>query len=208
MVSMVWMIGWNLCLAALPIPLGIALARRLEARSRTLPRRAGTLALAGAWLLLLPNAPYLLTEVRHLLFDSPWRDLLLESTPTARRAVFTWSLAFLAYGAVGLAAFTAALRPVETALRSRWPALRRLRAPFFLVIALGVWLGLVPRWNSWDVAVNPLGILGSALHALTTPAILASIAAFAMTLCGLHYLLCAAWLGWRSARAPQTAGSR
>lgn len=201
MVWMAWMVGWNLFLAALPILCGIALARRLEVRSGTPARRVGTLALAAAWLLLLPNAPYLLTEVRHFLFDPPWRDLLENPSPAARRALFTWGLAFLAYGAVGLAAFTAALRPVENALRSRWPGLRRLRAPFFFVIALGVWLGLVPRWNSWDVVVSPLGILGSALHAVTTPPTLLSIAAFAMVLCGLHYLLCAAWLGWSAIRA-------
>src|SRR5688572_26957436 len=161
---MAWLVGWNLFLAALPIPLGFALAQRLEMRSGTTARRAVTLAIAAAWILLLPNAPYLLTEVRHLLFDPPWNDLLHDASPASRRALLVWGFAFFLYGAVGLAAFTAALRPVESALRARWPALRRLRAPFFFVIALGVWLGLIPRWNSWDVLVDPVGILGSALH--------------------------------------------
>ena len=204
---MAWLVGWNLFLAALPIPLGFALAQRLEMRSGTTARRAVTLAIAAAWILLLPNAPYLLTEVRHLLFDPPWNDLLHDASPASRRALLVWGFAFFLYGAVGLAAFTAALRPVESALRARWPALRRLRAPFFFVIALGVWLGLIPRWNSWDVLVDPVGILGSALHALSTPATLACIAAFAMVLCGLHYLLAAAWLGWRAARVPEPARS-
>jgi uncharacterized membrane protein len=202
---MVWMVPWNLFLAALPIPLGLVLARRLEARSGTAVRRVVTLAVAGAWLLLLPNAPYLLTEVRHLLFDSPWRELLHDPVPEARRALIGWGLAFLVYGAAGMAAFTAALRPVEVALRARWPGLRRLRAPFFFVIALGVWLGLIPRWNSWDALLHPLGILGSAFHALSHPVTLALIGAFAMVLCGVHYLLCAAWVGWRASRPAETA---
>ena len=112
---MVWMVPWNLFLAALPIPLGLVLARRLEPRSGTPARRVVTLAVAAAWLLLLPNAPYLLTEVRHLLFDSPWRELLHDPAPEARRALIGWGLAFLTYGAAGMAAFTATMRSSTSA---------------------------------------------------------------------------------------------
>lgn len=195
---------WNLFLAALPIALALPLARRVtEASGGPGLLRPTTLLLAGAWLLLLPNAPYLLTDIRHLLFDAPWRDLLARAPgdPAALRELLAWGVGFVGFGAAGVLAFSLALAPVETALRARWPRLRRLRAPFFLVIALGVWLGLVPRWNSWDALLHPTEVLGSAFWALTHPATAACIVAFAMVLCGMHYLLVAAWTGWRVAPA-------
>lgn len=201
---------WNLFLAVLPIPLGWALARRIAAApagKRWPGPRSGSLL--AAWLLLLPNAPYLLTDARHFLFDAPWRDLIARAPhdAAALRATGAWAVAFLAYGALGLAAFSAAVRPVQLALRLHRPGLRRLRIPFFLVIALGVWLGLVPRLNSWDALLRPHRVLGALLQVLGEPATLACIAAFGLLLAVLHDVLGAAWDGWRASRAREASSA-
>jgi uncharacterized membrane protein len=191
---------WNLFLAVLPIPLGALLARRIAAADprRRWPRPP-TLALFGAWLLLLPNAPYLLTDLRHFLFDERWRELThaARHDAGALRATALWGLGFLAYAAAGLVALTLAVRPVQEAVRLHRPALRRLRVPFFLLVALGVWLGLIPRFNSWDALMRPTEVIGAALWVLTQPATLAMIVAFGALLAALHDLACAAWDGWR-----------
>jgi len=191
---------WNLFLALLPIPLGMALARRITladpARRCPGPR---SLALAAAWLLLLPNAPYLLTDMRHFLLDARWRELTSRAGHDAEalRASAVWGVGFLAYGVAGLVALTLAVRPVQEAVRRQRPTWRRLRVPFFLVVALGVWLGLIPRFNSWDALVRPAEVVGAALWVFTQPATLACIVAFGLLLAALHDVLGATWDGWR-----------
>src|SRR5687768_8531554 len=132
---LIWAV-WNLFLALLPIPLGRALARRIAAAppAKRLPGPRSA-ALAVAWLLLLPNAPYLLTEVRHFLFDPAWRELTARATfdDASLRLAGAAGLAFVVYGAAGLVAMTLAVRPVQLALRAHRPGLRRLRIPFFLL---------------------------------------------------------------------------
>ncbi len=194
---------WNLFLAVLPIPLGVALAQRIARADpgRSCPRPR-TLVLAAAWLLLLPNAPYLLTDLRHFLFDLHWRELSGSAAhdAAALRASALWGLGFLAYGVAGLVALTLAVRPVQEAIRRHRPALRRLRLPFFLVVALGVWLGLIPRFNSWDALLRPQEVVGAALWVLTQPATLALIVGFGLLLAALHDVVCATWDGWRLRR--------
>ena len=62
---------WNLFLAAVPLMASTALV----ALDRKGGRLGGRLALAAVWLLFLPNAPYILTDLVHLestLLDLGW----------------------------------------------------------------------------------------------------------------------------------------
>lgn len=200
---MVVLAVWNLFLALLPIPLGLLLARRVAAAApeRRIPG-ARTAVLALAWLLLLPNAPYLVTDMRHFLFDERWRAITGQAAHDAGalRASVALGFGFLAFGVIGLVAMSLAVRPVQLALRVRYPRLRRLRLPFFVVVALGVWLGLVPRFNSWDALLRPHIVVAEAASLLTQPATMALIAAFGVLLAITHDLACAAWDGWRLER--------
>jgi uncharacterized membrane protein len=191
---------WNLFLAVLPIPLGDALSRRMATGGLARPRRLATVSLAVAWLLLLPNAPYLLTEIRHYVLDPSWRRMtaLAPHDPAAWRAAAGWGLAFALYGAVGVFAFTRAVRPVESAWLARGLPLWPFRLVLCGLTAHGVWLGLVPRFNSWDVIARPGEVLGATRWAATHLPTALCIAVFALVLAGLHALVDAAWRGRRS----------
>ncbi len=184
---MAWTL-WNLFLATLPIPFGLAVARRLHEGSGTAERRASTVALAVMGLLLLPNAPYLLTEIRHFVLDSSFRELTARAAhePAALRLSALFGALYVAYGGIGLAAYVAAVRPVEAALATRGFSRVGVRVVLTPTVALGVWLGLVPRFNSWDMLVAPGRVLGAAGYAVTHVATAASILGFALALGVLH----------------------
>jgi uncharacterized membrane protein len=160
---------YNLALAW--IPLGFALAAHAvsEWRSRLGVALTG-FALAG-WLLFFPNAPYLMTDLMHLRMQSNplfWLDLV------ALQA-FAWT---------GLA-----LGFVSLDLVQRLVARRVGRAASWLFVgavmglsAFGVYLGRFRRWNSWDVARDPLGLVSDVAGMLLHPFAHAHVMAFSAML--------------------------
>jgi len=178
-------VAWNLFLAAIPVALAYGLAWGLggRGRQRHLPPWI-CLPLALVWLAFLPNTCYLLTEWRHLLFDRRWAALL-DAGSSDRRAMLStakWALFFLAYSGTGVLLFTLAIRPIEGWLRASGRHTPLYAPPFFFLISLGVYLGLIVRLNSWDLAHRPLYCWQQALEALANPTPLASIAIFALIL--------------------------
>lgn len=167
---------WNLFLAWVPWLLASFAATAL-ARGR---RGVAALAL-GAWLLFLPNAPYVLTDFLHLRARAPvplWYDVLLLGT-----AALT-----------GLFAGAYSLVRVETALEARVdPRLVRLGiAAVILLSGFGIYLGRFERWNSWDLLLSPLELLASVLAAPSPRAMVVTAACAG--------LLGVAYLGVREAR--------
>jgi uncharacterized membrane protein len=151
-------IAWNLLLAWVPFALALLVYDRARSGVMT-----PALAAAGAlWLLFLPNAPYIVTDLKHLgsggpvpvLYDvmllsaAAWTGLLLGLTSlylrhsVTRRLVGAATAWALVMGALALSSF-------------------------------GIYLGRVQRWNSWDVFVRPgplvENIAGGVLHPLSHP---------------------------------------
>jgi uncharacterized membrane protein len=150
-----WM-GWNLVLALVPL----AVARYLfghRTRPSWLLWTGGTVFVA-----FLPNAPYVLTDVLHMPYDmsAAHGDAWLAAALAAQYACFV---------GIGFVAYVLSLVRFE-----RWLAERGLsrRAVFLVdlslhaVCAVGILLGRVFRFNSWDVLTDPRGLLGT----LTVPA--------------------------------------
>lgn len=140
--------SWNLLLAVIPfvlsvMMLGVDRLRRL--RWVLMP------PLLIVWLLFLPNAPYLLTDLIHLKPRSPvpfWYD-------NAMLGMFGFTGMLL-----GVRSLAHVHRIVE-----RW--LGRIlgwvfAAQIALLCGLGIYLGRFLRWNSWDLAQEP-GMMLSAL---------------------------------------------
>lgn len=142
-------IGLNLFLAWVPLALayGISLSARRPAR---------WFALAGLgvlWILFLPNAPYLVTDLVHL------------HHPGGFRVVLEVAL----FGSVAIAGVLLGVASVQPVHRLAAERLGPLAAGAFppviaLAVAFGVYLGRVQRWNSWELFETP----GSLLHATWT----------------------------------------
>jgi uncharacterized membrane protein len=148
-------IAWNLVLAW--IPLGLALVVYERARSG----HAGvtTAALGGLWLLFFPNAPYIVTDLKYIGQASGvpvLYDVLLLSAAA-------WTGLLL--GLSSLYLIHAVARRTLGAL-SAWALVVGVLA----LSSVGIYLGRVQRWNSWDVFVRPEALLAQTANGLLHPA--------------------------------------
>jgi uncharacterized membrane protein len=136
---------WNLFLAWLPLLLTIALVRTLRTQ---LWSSTWALVLTLLWLVLLPNSFYMISDFVHV--QDVTRHNLLYDIVMFTSFIFTAAL-------LGFSS----LYMMQAELRKRM----RLRNSFILVgiilflCSFGIYLGRNLRWNSWDVFVNPAGIL-------------------------------------------------
>ena len=114
------------------------------------------LVLLSLWLLFLPNAPYILTDILHLTRASEvpaWYDLAL----------------LLSCAGTGLLVGYLSLIDVQSLVARRFSS---AWAWIFALVSLvlsgfAIYLGRFLRWNSWDVLVAPkrvFDILGALLH--------------------------------------------
>lgn len=188
---------WNLFLATVPILAALVLARSVESwRLRPSGPGALGLALLGLfWLAFLPNTCYLLTEWRHFLFDPPFTFArrVAWSDHEGKLRVLKHFAFFAGYSGFGVVSFALAIRPVDRVVRRFWPRLTLLAPPFYLAISLGVYLGLVVRLNSWDLATRPLHVVSIALEAVSDTTLLTLIAGFGGFL-WMTYLVVDIWL--------------
>ena len=114
------------------------------------------LAVFSVWLLFLPNAPYILTDILHLTRASQapaWYDLAL----------------LLSCSGTGLLLGYLSLIDVQAIVaRSFSPAWGWIFAMVSLVLSgFAIYLGRFLRWNSWDVLVEPtrvFEIIGGVVH--------------------------------------------
>jgi uncharacterized membrane protein len=143
-----WM-GWNLVLALVPL----GLARFLFGHR---PRPAWLLWAGGAaFVAFLPNAPYVLTDILHL----PG-DLSQVHSPWLAAAVLAQ------YGCLiglGFVAYVLALVRLERWLAERGVSPGRVLAidlSLHALCAVGIVLGRVFRFNSWDLLTDPRGLVG------------------------------------------------
>jgi uncharacterized membrane protein len=167
---------WNLFLAWLPYLMALYIGRK--ARMGT-----GWLLLLPAllfWLFFLPNAPYLITDLKHLRLRPPvpfWFDIVL---------LFSSATTGLMLGVV-------AVYEVHEAFKC-WFSERKAHLLIFSSIALsgfGVWLGRFQRFNSWDVFTQPWRLFFKTVAALDTPLELFqafAVSASLATVFGMAYL--------------------
>lgn len=148
---------WNAMLAIIPVAMAYALRKILDKRPSSLPRYLAATAIAAVWFFFLPNTCYLLTEWRHFLSALDSQNLFVRARTDNVLFIqlMLGSVFYFLYSGFGMLAFTMAIRPVERAAIRRGLAIRFWAFPFFAAVSLGVYLGLVLRFNSWDLATNP-----------------------------------------------------
>lgn len=144
---------FNVALAAIPALLAWG-ATTLHARGE----RRASMAVLAAWLLFLPNAPYVITDLIHLRerAGAPlWYDAAILGTA---------ALSGLMLGAVSLA------RVHDLVQKERGPlTAHACVALASLLSGYGIYLGRFSRLNSWDVALHPVRVLRHAVPPLLDP---------------------------------------
>jgi uncharacterized membrane protein len=175
-------VTWNTLLALIPVYLAFTISwldgLRIEGRKRVLARCL-MLILGLVWLAFLPNTCYLLTEWRHFLatLDRTRLYELSQYDPRAAFLLMTYTFFYLCYSAVGLLTFTLSIRPIARMARKMGATMWVWGSALFILMSLGVYLGLVLRFNSWNLLNRPGEVWASTktlpLHPLSTTFIVA-----------------------------------
>jgi len=156
--------AWNLALALMPWLLSLGLFRP--------SRRPNGTWLVGAtgFLLLLPNAPYLLTDVVHL-------PAAVRREPSDAIVVLVVFPMYAALFAVGFAAYCDMVRRLSGYVVARcWAATAwQVELPVHALSALAIYVGRIHRLNSWDVVFRPLAVVEQTFAGLTRPLALTGI---------------------------------
>jgi uncharacterized membrane protein len=147
-------LAWNLFLAWIPFVLALVLYdsdRRRRPLTLLVP-------LAAAWLLFLPNAPYIVTDFVHVGGDT---------------AVPTWFDAGLtaSFAGTGLVLGLGSILLVQGVLERRYGAAVGwlMLPPILLLCSAGIYLGRVHRFNSWDAITRPHELLATFTSRLADP---------------------------------------
>jgi uncharacterized membrane protein len=165
---------WNLALAWIPLLLAVLLVVSYARRRSAVE----LFAVGAAWLLFLPNAPYVLTDFIHL----GERHRLFDSLIIASFAFTSLALGFASLLLVQLVVTRAAgaMLGWVTAFGSLFAA------------SVGIYLGRVLRLNSWDVVHRPGRLWEISSTRLADPFGNRHLIGFVLALCGFLTL---AYLG-------------
>lgn len=176
-----WVI-WNTFLSLIPVGAGYAIyALYKYPGRRTVPIKVAILLLGVIWFAFMPNTCYLLTEWRHFLARIGYSNLYAEMyvSRDAALRLMIYTLFYMFYSGIGLLTFALAIRPIAWVMRQMRLTPWVWAIPFFLLMSLGVYLGLILRLNSWDIILNPHIVWASIVSTLSRPALVSLIGAFA-----------------------------
>lgn len=152
-----WIV-WNLFLAFIPLILSFWLFRR-----RRISRTPFWWLLFIVFIAFLPNAPYLLTDIIHLL--------------RAIRAGYSAWIITLIFIPLHTFAILAGLEAYVISLLNQGHYLKRVGAKQVVLAAelaahalcaIGIYLGRFKRFNSWDLITQPGAVLLDTLNQLTS----------------------------------------
>ena len=172
-----WIV-WNLFLAFIPFALSFLLYRR-----KSLSRSLLWWVAFAVFIAFLPNAPYLLTDIIHLI--------------RATRSGYSAFIIVLFFIPLHLFAILTGFQAYVISVMNQSHYLKRIGAAHYILLAelithalsaIGVFLGRFRRYNSWDFVTDPGNIVLSALDDLTSKRPLAVIIASFIVLTGLYWI--------------------
>ena len=110
------------------------------------------------WLIFVPNAAYIITDIRHISGYCPIDSYLKVCPQNAWMIMF-----FYFYSLVGWLINVYLLLKMELLIAKIYNKKTARMFAYLLIplVSLGVMLGLVDRWNSWEIFVYPVAILKS-----------------------------------------------
>ncbi len=139
---------WNILLAFAAVYLAGLSVRTWKSKKSLIIKSTVT----AVWLAFLPNTAYLMTDARHIIGYCPVSSYGNVCAQNAWMTIF-----FFLFAAVGWPSFVLAIRPLKTYVTKRFGVKQGIwfagLACFFS--AWGVLLGLVNRFNSWELLTRP-----------------------------------------------------
>lgn len=142
-------LGFNILLALACLPLACLATRGQRLRPLW----------ALSWLLMWPNALYVITDLAHLRNKAPtdlWLDIACYASLTA---CGVW---------IGAASLNRVISVI--AARAGWPVAGPTALLCCGLCGLGIWLGRTKRYNSWDTLLDPGRILADVAQLVRDPA--------------------------------------
>jgi uncharacterized membrane protein len=165
-------LAWNLFLAWLPYMISNGFGKM------HLSHAWKQLLLFCTWIILFPNALYIVTDLIHLEDETAipkWFDTIL---------IFTSSI-------VGLIMAFISLMRVENYLGKKYDKklIKWMVGGILFLGSFGVYIGRFLRWNSWDIISNPVGLLKEVGHRFIYPLAYSRAWGITFILTTLFYLL-------------------
>jgi uncharacterized membrane protein len=171
---------WNAWLATIPLLLAARLFRH-PAPERV--GRPGWWLGVAAFISVLPNAPYVLTDLLHL-FDR-------HATGASHwQLTFTFVPMLVALCAAGWGSYVVSLLWLTRFARRRgWSGGRvaALELSAHAACAAGVYLGRFQRFNSWELVTNPAGLARDTAYTFTQSFPLFATLVFFLATCMLYW---------------------
>lgn len=168
---------WNLFLAWIPLLLIKFIEMQWVQQSIS---KKGLIMGFMIWLLFFPNAPYLITDLKHIK-EVPdhllWYDSIM---------YFLFAFAGLL---AGLYAMLKAHHLVAQIWKPNWAWLFVIGST--VISSYGLYLGRYGRWNSWDIITNPFSLIKYSIIHLQYPLAIQTTLVFSFV---LSLLYVAFWL--------------
>jgi len=161
----VFMVVWNLILLIIPFFIFSFLVKFYKKNKFKSSRsKITTLFLFLLWVLFIPNTAYIITDVRHLLDYCPVNSKSRVCPSSAWMIMF-----FFLYAIIGWVFFVIFLAKMRKFVKK---VFGEMLGNIFIItiiplVSLGVLIGLVDRFNSWDLFIRPLSIFENMLMYIT-----------------------------------------
>jgi uncharacterized membrane protein len=169
---------WNVLLAFIPLVLSsIALSQP----KRGIANKIIFIVCLILWLLFIPNAPYLVTDIIHLGET--------RAVPVLFDAFLLFSTALL-----GVITFCLSLEQIEKIILEKFSKIKTSVITTFIIllISFGMYLGRFARFNSWDFFIDHQSLIGHIREVFTQT----GEHVFAYTLL-FFFFLCFFYLFWK-----------
>ncbi len=136
------------------------------------------------WFFFFPNTTYLITDIRHLADYCDNLDYFRVCVDEA------WVVpVFFTYAVIGIPTFYYSLKRMTNVIGKLFGKWARRLFPFFMIpiTALGLLLGLVGRFNSWNVVTHPWAIVQTAFNFLAGKTMQLNLMAYSLMLYLIYY---------------------
>lgn len=179
-----WYLFWNLLLAWIPVPISVILVKVLHRKTWWEPL---PIILTLLWLGFLPNSFYLITDLIHL-HSTGDVGLLFD---------VTFFMSFIWNGIIaGILSMVIVHREIN---RRQGEFIGGLLVGIVVLLAsFAIYLGRSLRWNTWDVVVNPAGVLFDVgerfINPLAHPQVISTTLTFTI-LVGVMYMVVWSFVG-------------